>query len=647
MGVLALTYEPDDKYIEICEYLDEHGEFWVRNDIWSGEDNAFAENGITIQKKVRKCTIADFTSFRQEQIKNEMKYFVLKQLKDNSLTACGYTANYLRAMQNLGKAVSFSSITSLAEAEADELQVADENLSNTEIRIFRQLKGHVISFIKDYYDSREGLDRDKWYALQIPGVKLSAALKRQRPSMSFAEIPVYYRDSVKRYMKNLIYRRSWSFCRQLLYYIVYFYKTFYEHGYRDGFQENLTRADIEKYLQWVSEDYENNNATFRSKAVSFIRNWLDFIQLAEFEMAPKKDLTRLIFEDDIPKRERSADTYEKIKYIPEPVRNELDAAIGDLEPAEMKPVYILLRETGWRGTDILNLRYDQCLDYVWNSRDEEYVPYLYDEITKTGIPLHKIPIRPEVAEMVAGLIKEAKEKSTEENNPDRYLFNTYEGKCKGLPYSKPAFAAAVNELIGRKGIRDESGELYHFKTHSLRHTRAMEYTEQGMPIGIIQQILGHCSLQMTLHYAKVSEDLLYKKWKEIEKLNLFKPNAVPPNKKYPHTEEVCYERVRKNLDAVRVPFGTCFKPSKMECKNQTRMCLECASFCSTKEDLPLYDAEISRVNALISIAEKTERTDWTEKNKQYLNTLHSMKGRILQEGTVHKNGRLREDCSDR
>ncbi|MBO5621415.1 MAG: hypothetical protein J6N21_22995 [Butyrivibrio sp.] len=85
----------------------------------------------------------------------------------------------------------------------------------------------------------------------------------------------------------------------------------------------------------------------------------------------------------------------------------------------------------------------------------------------------------------------------------------------------------------------------------------------------------------------------------------------------------------------------------MECKNQTKMCLECASFCSTKEDLPLYDAEISRVNALISIAEKTERTDWTEKNKQYLNTLHSMKERILQEGTVHKNGRLREDCSDR
>ena len=125
------------------------------------------------------------------------------------------------------------------------------------------------------------------------------------------------------------------------------------------------------------------------------------------------------------------------------------------------------------------------------------------------IPVLKIPVREEVASLLKTLIDEAKGKSTDENNPDKYLFNTYEGKNKGLPYSKPAFTSAVQDLINRKNILDGNGEVYHFKTHSLRHTRAMEYTEQGMPIGIIQQILGHCSLQMTLHYSKVSEDMLY------------------------------------------------------------------------------------------------------------------------------------------
>ena len=642
MGALALNYE-NEKYTEIYDYLTEDTDFWLENDVWTGKDSAFKKSKIPLQERAKTRIIADFTIFRKESLKLEMKYFIMKQLKTGELTAAGCSANYCRAIRNIGKSVNTCTELSFSEIEEDALSIDEFNESETECRNFRQLKGQIIRFIKDFYDEREGLERDVWYALKIPGVKLSATIKSTKPRMSFEELPHYYRESVKRYMKTLIYRRSWSLCTEILMYIRYFYKSFYGHGYGDGFLENLTRSDIEKYLQWVAEDYENKNATFRSKAVSFVRNWLDFIQLAEFKEAPKKDITRLIFDEDIPKRERASDTFEKIKYIPEPVRVALDNAIDDIEPAEMKPVYILLRETGWRGTDILNLRYDKCLDYVWNSHEEEYVPYLYDEITKTGIPLHKIPIRPKVAQMVMGLIEDAKARSTDENNPEKYLFNTYEGKSIGLPYSKPAFARAVNELIARKEIKDGSGELYHFKTHSLRHTRAMEYTEQGMPIGIIQQILGHCSLQMTLHYSKVSEDMLYKKWQETEKLDLFKPSVGPPNKNYQHTEEIRYEHVRKNLDAVRVPFGTCFKPAKIGCKSQTQMCLECTSFCATKEDLPSYEAEIKRIEVFISIAIKAERPDWVEKNKQYLNNLTKMKERILQEGIVHKNGNLREE----
>lgn len=52
----------------------------------------------------------------------------------------------------------------------------------------------------------------------------------------------------------------------------------------------------------------------------------------------------------------------------------------------MRPVYILLRESGWRGTDILNLRYDNCLDYLWSEKEKEYIPYLCGEyeINATG-----------------------------------------------------------------------------------------------------------------------------------------------------------------------------------------------------------------------------------------------------------------------
>lgn len=643
MGEPALQLHDTSRDEMLKSYLNVDGGYWINNDVWRMRDLQVINSSFyRISKTVTpNGVLLDFTSLKNKRIKLQIKYYCLYSLKESRL---GITYVYCRLKPRIYQLGEICNTNGLEMITEDVVKLKDLYKSDDDKRLWKACIGEMIKFFRDYYDEREELDRDIWYALKIPGVKLSAAVKRTKPSMSFEEIPLYYRESVKRYMKTLIYRRSWSFCTEILMYIRYFYKSFYEHGYFDGFLENLSRSDIEKYLQWVAEDYESNNATFRSKAVSFIRNWLDFIQLAEFKEAPKKDVTRLIFDEDIPKRERASDTFEKIKYIPEPVRIALDSAIDDIEPAEMKPVYILLRETGWRGTDILNLRYDECLDYVWNSHDEEYVPYLYDEITKTGIPLHKIPIRPEVAQMVSKLIEEAKAKSTDENNPDKYLFNTYDGKSIGLPYSKAAFAKAVNELIARKEIKDGSGELYHFKTHSLRHTRAMEYTEQGMPIGIIQQILGHCSLQMTLHYSKVSEDMLYKKWQETEKLDLFKPSVAPPNKSYQHTEEIHYEHVRKNLDAVRVPFGTCFKPTKIGCKNQTQMCLDCTNFCSTKADIPAYEAEIKRVEALISIATKTERPDWEEKNRQYLSNLVKMRNKILQEGIVHKNGNLREEA---
>jgi site-specific recombinase XerD len=547
------------------------------------------------------------------------------------------------AVRLLGERIgSDSEISSFAQCEEDETDDPGESEKDAPRNQYRILRREVISFFRDFYDEREETEKDIWHALRIPGVKLSAAMKREQPTLKFTGIPEIYRPSVKRFMKRLIIRRSWSYCRETLMYIRYFFRVFYEHGYGNGFLEKLNRQDVEKYLCWVAGDYEKRNATFRSKAVSFVRSWLDYIQIAEYPQAPEQSIERLIFEDDVPKRERAGDTIEKVRYIPAPVIQQMDSCIEQIEPAEMRPVYVLLRETGWRGTDVLNLRYDSCLQYIWDARENRSVPYLCSEITKVGIPQLKDPIRDEVAEMVKLLVEEATMKSTQENNPDRYLFNCYEGRCMGLPFSKPAFSSAVQKMINKNDIRDADGTLFHFKAHGLRHTRAMEYAEQGMPIGIIQRLLGHCSLQMTLHYAKVSEDTVYQKWKNTEKLDLLKIKTLPPGKNTAQTDTVHYENVRPNLDAVRVPFGVCFKPSKAGCRRQTEQCMECPSFCSTKDNLYEYASEIEKVRAMIRIGQTLGRDEWVKKNQEYLDCLIRMQGEVEEKGIVHKSGSMRE-----
>lgn len=645
---LALTEEAADQecFSEVESYLLSEGGCWKDQDVWMMDTVKFAERGISLEG-VKGSVVADFSGIQDRRLKSELKYYALWSLSMGTISAPTFTANYKPAVKDLGELLQEKGcVSGITGAVVTEEELAEKGWSafhrDTIFRVLDRAK----AILSDIYDIGDETEKDVWRALRIPGARLSAVQKRAKPTLCFTDIPGAYKEAVKRYLRRMVVKRSWSHCSEMLRYIRTFFKLFYENRYEDGFLKNLNRFDIEKYLEWAAEAYADDNATYVSKAVSFIREFLDYIQMAEYPEAPEKDVYRLIFDDDVPKRERPEDTLEKIKYIPEPVRIQLDANVSAIEPPEMQPVYVLLRETGWRGTDVLDLRHDNCLDYVWDNEEGKYVPYLCGEITKTGIPLLKIPIREDVAEMVEGLKKEAAAKSTERNNPKRYLFNTYKGINTGLPYSKPTFAKAVQDMINRKGILGADGEPYHFKTHSLRHTRATEYAEQGMPIGVIQRMLGHCSLQMSLHYAKVSENALYKKWKETEALGSLHLAASPPTRAQTAApaKTVSYENVREGLDAVRVPFGICFKPSKLPCKTQLKHCLECASFCSTRDNEAEYREEIKRVGAQIALGKRLHRPEWVDKNQEYLELLLAMAERIRQEGIVHKNGALREDA---
>lgn len=489
--------------------------------------------------------------------------------------------------------------------------------------------------------------KDIWDCRRIPGVRIPAN-DRKGYSLNFNLYPKFYKECMKRYFRTIITKKSVSQCINIQTALVGFFEMFYEMNYGDGFVKELTREDIEKYIFHLNNKYTGKNVTYINKFLSYPRTFLEYIQLAGYQEAPIKDVAFLIYQDDIPARERTQDVINRVKFVPEPILKQLDDNIMELDRPKALPIYILLRETGWRGIDILNLRYTNCLEKIWNTKEEKYNYYLCGEITKTGIAQLKIPIRDSIAKMVQNCMDEAIEKSTDINNPQKYLFNVYEGKRQGRPIAKDNILRSIQRLIKDKNILDENGNLFHFKMHALRHTRAKEYVEQGISISIIQQILGHRSLQMTIHYATVSENTIYEQWKDTEALNLFKiNNDIRSLEKVDIKEDeniIKYEYVRKNLDAVKVPFGVCFKPSKIPCKQQINQCLTCASFCTTTENLKEYKEEIIRVEEQIKISKECGRMLWQEKNEEYLKLLKEMVVKIEERHIVHKNGNSREEA---
>lgn len=84
----------------------------------------------------------------------------------------------------------------------------------------------------------------------------------------------------------------------------------------------------------------------------------------------------------------------RIKYIPDGVLLQLKEHLEHLTPPEYIPVVILLMASGWRGSDVLNLKYDTCLECT------EQGWYLQGDIAKTRIVDHRIPITDEVKAVI-------------------------------------------------------------------------------------------------------------------------------------------------------------------------------------------------------------------------------------------------------
>jgi Site-specific recombinase XerD len=640
-----------DKYNQMVEYLSKQDDgYWLNNNIW----DMYSKFNYDLDAARLKKHI-DFTVIRNDYIILELKYAVIYGLKNYYFNAQYIISNFQAFLRKIQKYIDKKTIDSLINLDISQLNLFLINIENIKEHTAKNYVTYpkILKVILiDFYDDREEFEKDIWDCYKINGIKIpgSGLSGGGHRSLIFTHIPMYYKSCVKRYLRTIITKKSVGHCMTILKAIEMFFLTFYRLGYTDGFLKNLNRNDIEKYIYEILSKYKNRNVGYYNKFISHPKNFLAYIQIAEYQEAPIKNVSHLIYYDDIPSRERDIDRVKRVKFISEPILKQLDNNISDLDRPKFIPIYILLRETGWRSTDILNLRYHNCLEKIWNSKEEIYNHYLCGEITKTGIAQLKIPIIDKVAEMLQQVINTAIELSTDGNNPKKYLFNTYEGMLVGTPIQKRTFVNCVQRLITQKEIRDENGNLFHFKPHSLRHTRAKEYVEQGMGISIIQQILGHLSLQMTIHYATVSENTLYEKWKDTEDLELFKVDTKTNDlEKVDLSSDagenlIRYEYVKKNLDAVRVPFGVCFKASKLPCKQQMNHCLTCASFCTTVENIPEYEEEIENVKKQIDISERCGRELWSEKNKTYLKLLEETLIRIKEQKIIHKNGKSREEA---
>lgn len=177
----------------------------------------------------------------------------------------------------------------------------------------------------------------------------------------------------------------------------------------------------------------------------------------------------------------------------------------------------------------------------------------------------------------------------------RYLFVAWQANRLGIkPYSRSTLRNLLAILVEALQIRDSQGRLVDFqRTHRMRHTKATELLNQGVPLHVVQRYLGHLSPEMTMRYAATlaktheAEFLRFKKLGRDGRDVGLDPSDV-------------YELVQLGHHTDRIlPNGVCLLPPLKRC-DRGNACLTCDHYATDFRYLDELQVQLAETETLIA-----------------------------------------------
>lgn len=196
--------------------------------------------------------------------------------------------------------------------------------------------------------------------------------------------------------------------------------------------------------------------------------------------------------------------------------------------------YALILETGLRTGELIGLTWD-AIDFskrtltVNKTMEFRYKQkYWRAGPPKTSTSYRTIPLTSTAYDILKELydIKDTQKKSKDLAQVLTYI-DRRSGKSANLVMSNLVFINFRTGLPAKNSSYDthlyklcEKAGIEPFSMHTLRHTYATRAIESGMQPKVLQQLLGHASIQTTMDtYVHVTEDSLTKAVKQFEKNN--------------------------------------------------------------------------------------------------------------------------------
>ena len=271
--------------------------------------------------------------------------------------------------------------------------------------------------------------------------------------------------------------------------------------------EELDRELLEEYLTYLATEAEGVN-NYRMD-LTRLRGILETIG----KLYGYPHLESLFLTSDFPKQVQP-----KLKSYSDSELIRFNAVLAELDE-QIERLMVIHQMLGTRISDTLTLQRD-CL-YRQNGH-----PMIQIRQMKTNTFVKPISAELEL------LIEKAIEYTEKMYGDTIYIFVDEKNTRKPLQYN--TVQNRVMDIIQKKDLRDDNGELFGFGTHMFRHVYGIRLTEMHLDDWTIAKLLGHTSVKNVKFYRKMSLQIIADETREIraEMSRMIRANLAGWGKEY-------------------------------------------------------------------------------------------------------------------
>jgi integrase len=376
----------------------------------------------------------------------------------------------------------------------------------------------------------------------------------------------------------------------------------------------LERRHVEAYLAWTatrqcrgSHDNAKQVGPFvAAHAAITLRNFLEDISAWGWAEAPRR---RLVFATDIPRQPETLP-----RALPPDVDSALMVAVADLADPFARIAITILRHTGLRMGELLDLELDCLMDY---GRSGTWLRVPLGKLNnERAVPLDQASLNA-FTEWLALRSPQRSLPHPRDGRPCDFMF-AERGRRIGSGRIQQGLARAVDTC----GLHGGNGQPLRVVAHQLRHTWATELVNAGMSLQALMALLGHRSPEMTIRYARLASPTLRAAYDQAVG-KMARQIPVAPAGRTAIPDRVSW--LATEMLKTRVAHGFCTREPAAEPCPYANVCETCPNLVTTAAFAPAIKDQLADIREL---RDDAERRGWTSEIRRHERVIGSLEGHL-------------------